>query len=235
MMSFARRVVSRVRWYEVAPELVLAGGLSVFAVTEPHAAASAFKSSRALVLMGVVAVGWVIARTVTFAYMPRRALRFVLFAVAALAILKVVVLPAYNDHTVVETLAARPVSTASVPPAAAVTVPVEPVKIRAGSLAGIDHRASGTVNVYRQPDGRVVVGLEDFDIQPGPAYAVYLVEGPARDDKHGGTRLAALRGNRGTQFYDAPNAIDLSSGQWTVLVWCETFDVPVANATPIPL
>ena len=73
------------------------------------------------------------------------------------------------------------------------------------------------------------LGLESIDIQPGPAYALYLVPGSGRDDPDGGTRLAALRGNRGTQFYDAPPSLDLTTGAWTVLVWCETFDVPVAH------
>jgi len=39
-------------------------------------------------------------------------------------------------------------------------------------------------------------------------------------------------GNRGTQFYETPATTDLTTGAWTVLVWCETFDVPVAHATP---
>jgi hypothetical protein len=92
----------------------------------------------------------------------------------------------------------------------------------------------GTVNLYRRPDGGLVIGLEDFDIQPGPAYVLYLVPGADHHDLGGGTRIESLRGNRGTQFYDAPTATDIDSGEYTVLVWCETFDVPVANATPIP-
>ena len=99
-------------------------------------------------------------------------------------------------------------------------------------VGGIDHRASGTVTLYRQPDTGVVIGLEEFDIQPGPAYALYLVPGSDRQDHDGGTRLSKLRGNRGTQFYDVPEDVMVDGGAWTVLVWCETFDVPVANATP---
>ena len=37
----------------------------------------------------------------------------------------------------------------------------------------------------------------------------------------------------GTQFYDVPADVDLAAGPWTVLVWCQTFGVPVANATPV--
>ena len=46
------------------------------------------------------------------------------------------------------------------------------------------------------------------------------------------TVLGDLRGNRGTQFYDVPAGADLENGPWTVLVWCQTFAVPVAGATP---
>ena len=45
-------------------------------------------------------------------------------------------------------------------------------------------------------------------------------------------RATDLRGNRGTQFYDVPAGINVDHGSWTVLVWCQTFGVPVANATP---
>jgi hypothetical protein len=107
------------------------------------------------------------------------------------------------------------------------------MRVRVGAFRGIDHRASGTVAVYRQPDGRFVVGLEDFDIQPGPDYDLYVVPGTNRDRRDGGTRLDDLKGNRGTQFYEVPVGLDLANGDWTVLVWCQTFGVPVANATPV--
>ena len=76
------------------------------------------------------------------------------------------------------------------------------------------------------------MGLEDIDIQPGPDYDLYIVPGADRKDSKGGIRLGDLRGNKGTQFYEAPAGIDLENGPWTVLVWCQTFAVPVANATP---
>lgn len=39
-------------------------------------------------------------------------------------------------------------------------------------------------------------------------------------------------GNMGTQFYDVPAAVEIGSSPWTVLVWCQTFAVPIAYATP---
>jgi hypothetical protein len=214
--------------------VVVLAGLGIFAITEPHAAGSAFKSTKALVIMGAVGVGWVLARLATLVVVRWPGVRMALFGLAGLVILKVVVLPAYDDHTVIEALPAQPVVAVSVP--AGVPPPtVQPVKISSGPLRGIDHRASGTVNVYRQPDTHLVIGLEDFDIQPGPAYALYVVAGADREDVDQGTRIERLRGNKGSQFYDAPDDVDLAAGPWTVLVWCETFDVPVANATPLSL
>ena len=223
-----RTLVARahVRWYDFVPEAVLGAGLIVFAVTEPHAVASAFKSGKALALMAAVTVGWLVARGVLFVSVRWPAVRVALFGLAALAVLGIVVLPAYDTHTVIETLPA----TASVAMPAA--VPPVPVKVRSGSFRGIDHRAAGSVNLYRSANGHVIVGLEGFDIQPGPAYALYLVPGADRRDRDGGTRIGRLRGNRGTQFYDVPTNIDVATRPWTVLVWCETFGVPVANATP---
>lgn len=278
----------RPRWYELLPEAVLAGGLTLFLVDETDAATSALRSTRALALMALVAAAWVGARVLLARVVPWAGARTGVFAVATLAVLAVAVLPAYDDDTVVETFpgaaamgapggsadeatpggapltkapdpgatvttsaagsgasattaatggprpapAAAPTTAAPAPPATTAPTPAQPVRLAVGSFRGVDHRASGTVALYQRADGRYVVGLEDFDIQPGPDYDVYLVPGADKEDRGGGTRLDDLRGNRGTQFYDVPPGIDLSSGTWTVLVWCQTFAVPVATATP---
>src|SRR3954454_8414753 len=96
--SLAGRARSRLRWYEFAPEVVLALGLRLFAGTEPHAAVAAFKSSKAIGIMVVVALGWVLLRAVTLVLVRLPPIRLAVFAAAALAVLKVVVLPACNDH-----------------------------------------------------------------------------------------------------------------------------------------
>ena len=252
--KLARRLLARLRWYELAPEVVLLVGLGSFAATEPHPAASVLKSPKALLLMAVVALSWLIARLVSLGAVRWPPARAVLFGAGALAILKVVVLPAYQNHTVVEQFptsmaaAAAPsiVPTTSVEMASeswavttsanavSTTTGSESVRIRSGALRGVDHRASGTVASYLRDNGGVVIGLEDFDIQPGPAYALYIVAGTDRRDRDGGTRIERLRGNRGTQYYDVPATVEIARGSWTVLVWCETFAVPVANATPAP-
>jgi hypothetical protein len=265
----------RPRWYELVPEAVLVLGLTFFLVDQTDAATSAFRSGRAVALMAAVALAWVGLRVVLARTLPFPAARAVIFAVGAAAVLAVVVIPAYDDDTVVETFPVASGSMAvttlpgpeitappgpatttvpAVPPTAArtaappattpltappttvapvTTVPApQPDRLRTGSFRGVDHRASGTVSIYRQPDGRYVVGLEDFDIQPGPDYDVYVVPGTDKTDRDGGTRLDDLRGNRGTQYYEVPAGVDLGEGAWSVLVWCQTFAVPVATATP---
>ena len=225
-------LISRARWYEFLPEVVVIAGLGLFAITEPHAAAAGLKSTKAVVLVVTVAVVWILGRLALWAGIRWPAIRLAVFAVGAAAILKVVVLPSYDDHTVNEAL---PVVVQTPDTATVIASPdsVPPVKVKSAELRGIDHRASGTAALYAGADRRVIVGLEEFDIQPGPAYALYIVNGADRHDNDGGTRIERLRGNKGTQFYDAPSSVDLTKGDWTVLVWCETFDVPVANATPI--
>jgi hypothetical protein len=153
-------------------------------------------------------------------------------------VLAIVVLPAYDDTTVVESFPAaavqpaRPPSTEPGAPTPSTPAPAAPVVVGSGMLEGIDHRATGTVRLYERADGSHVVGLEAIDVQPGPDYDVYVVPGADRDRLDGATRLDDLRGNQGTQFYEVAGA-DLGTGAWTVLIWCETFDVPIANATPV--
>ncbi len=111
----------------------------------------------------------------------------------------------------------------------------EPVRITSGEIRGIDHDATGTATVYRQPDGSYVVGLENIDIEPGPDYRVYVVPTPDADRPDDGTEIDALKGNQGTQFYPVPRAVGDVGDGWTVLVWCRAFGVPVAAATQLPV
>ena len=245
------------RWWELLPEVLLAVGLGLFLLMETSAATSAFRSRTAIVLMVLVGAAWLLGRIVLVRYAPWPALRLGVFAIAALGVLRVVVYPAYDNTTVVETLPVVGAAAAATLPDASLTttsspagspaaapiaptttaapeppVSLEPVALRSSAIHGIDHRASGTAVIYRLPDGSLVVGLEDINIQPGPDYDVYVVPGAGREDPDGGLRLDDLRGNKGTQYYPVPAGTDAASGGWTVLVWCQTFDVPVAGATP---
>ena len=111
------------------------------------------------------------------------------------------------------------------------TTAAQPMRVSTRDLRGIDHDASGTASIYRLPDGSLVVGLEDIDVEPGPDYHVYVAAGADRQDRNEAIYLAARRGNQGTQYYDVPReAGDVGEG-WTVLVWCRSFGVPIANVT----
>lgn len=242
IVSWTRRTIEKLHWYDLIPEVVLAAGLTYFLVDEPDAATSAFASSRAVALMMAVAAVWLFARVAFTWFVRWPAVRIAVFGAAAIAVLGIVVVPAYDDSTVVETFpkaAGSPERPPTVPTAregeaTPTTAPAaDPEVIGTGTLGGIDHRAEGTVNFYRRADGTHVVGLEGIDVQPGPDYDVYVVPGTDRRDLGDALRLDDLRGNQGTQFYDVGGGVDLGSGSWTVLIWCETFSVPIANATPV--
>jgi hypothetical protein len=127
-----------------------------------------------------------------------------------------------------------PTTVPSAAPAAPVTTTAAPapVRVRSAAFRGINHRASGTASIIRQPNGSYVVGLEDIDFEPGPDYFVFIVPGNATRPGDGAVELDKLRGNVGTQFYDVPGGTNPTDGEWTVLVWCRVFAVPIAAAVP---
>jgi hypothetical protein len=102
---------------------------------------------------------------------------------------------------------------------------------RAGFQGLTGHRGNGDAAVYRLEDGSVLLRFEQVDIGSGPELDVYVVPGPDQRGPGGGAYVAPLTAERGNQNYAVPGGVDLTTGTWTVLVWCETFDVEVANAT----
>jgi hypothetical protein len=162
--------------------------------------------------------------------------------VLAVGAVVVLVVPTLRDTKVVEAFpmpkssgpVAAPVgedTDGQAEPAPTTSAAPQPVRLATGTFRGIDHDASGAASVYRLPDGALVVGLEDIDIEPGPDYQVYVVPGVDRESPDGGTHLDGLRGNQGTQYYDVPADVGDVGPGWTVLVWCRAFGVPVAAAT----
>ena len=100
-----------------------------------------------------------------------------------------------------------------------------------GTIKGLDgHSGSGGVSLIRETDGSFVVRFESFAIEGAPDPVVYVVQGSDVQGK-GGTSLGAQRGNQGeASDYAVPGGTSPGAG-WTVLVWCEQFAVPIANAT----
>ncbi|MBA3292178.1 MAG: hypothetical protein H0T40_00230 [Geodermatophilaceae bacterium] len=62
---------------------------------------------------------------------------------------------------------------------------------------------------------------------------MYLVSGANVSVPDGGTLLGDLKGTIGDQNYEVPAGAIPAAGveAVTVLIWCEIFAVPVANAT----
>jgi hypothetical protein len=231
---------------ELIPQYLLGLATLVFAVTKFNAVRSAAESLQAVAINTAIAVGWLLFSLVLMPLLVRsQAVRVVIVSLAAIALAWVMFANAFRDKTVVETLrgldrpavAPAPAAVADEEPSVAptappTTAPAGPVRVRSAELRGIDHRASGTASIIRQPDGSYVVGLEEIDIEPGPDYRVYVVPGNTERTSDGAVELDALRGNKGTQFYDVPGDVMVGDGEWTVLIWCKRFAVPVAAAVP---
>jgi Electron transfer DM13 len=108
---------------------------------------------------------------------------------------------------------------------------VEPVEVTAGMFTGIDHNATGTVNVYEQ-DGRFVLRFEDdTNIQNGPDLYVWVLPAESYDGGIPGEYLdlGVLTGTVGSQNYQLPESFDPSVHR-TVLIWCLRFAVPFGAA-----
>lgn len=187
--------------------------------------------------------------------------RVVGMAVPALAVVAWVGLPSVADRRVDEALpgaaplvaapvpeaeeAAAPAGDAVAPPASneagteaeagadPAAPPAEPVRLAAGSLAGIDHEAEGGAALYSLPDGTALARLEEVDIEPGPDYRLYLVPGAGATTPDGGVDLGPLAGNVGSSNYPLPTGTP-TEGEQTLLVWCRAFAVPIAAAALAP-
>jgi len=105
-----------------------------------------------------------------------------------------------------------------------------PVELGRADLVGIDHRASGTARLIRLADGSLLARLESFEVQPGPDYYVHVLHGADVHRPAAGSQVARLRGTSGNQNYPlaAGRQVALPA---TVLIWCRTFDTPIAAAT----
>lgn len=226
------------RWVEALPTVLLVVAVVVKAVVSPNAARDSFTSTRPLLLTILVTVGWLLLWLVLLPRFVRNGwVRVAILGVVAVGLSVALVLPSVRNSEVVEsfpTVAPRTASSAPTADSPTPTSATAPIRLGAAPLIGIDHDATGTAVLYEQPDGSVVVGLEEIDVEPGPDYLVYVVPGVDRSGPDDGAiELDRLRGNQGTQFYPVPTGSDVTAGDWTVLIWCRAFAVPIANATPV--
>ena len=224
--------------------------VALFGLLRPGPFVATLKSPNALLRIALLVAVLAGVSRLLRRYVANPIVRAAVPSVLAVGVLAIVVLPYFRDEMVVETLPmssmelglpvtttlAAPTSIAATPTSVVTTttVPAPPARVAAGTLRGIDHRASGTAALYRLSDGTAFVRLEDINVQNGPDYVLYLVPGNDRRAPGAGVELGALKGNQGTQNYAVPDGVDIRAPQ-TVLIWCRAFAVPVANATQSPV
>ncbi len=98
------------------------------------------------------------------------------------------------------------------------------------------HYGKGHVTLYGEGDSRKTVHLaDDFQVGPGPAFHVYLVDHAkvrsAADFKSAGKiDLGKIRAFKGSQIFPVPASADMSAFK-SVVVWCEDFGVLISPAT----
>ena len=130
-----------------------------------------------------------------------------------------------------EAAAPAETTTTTAPPTTTTTAPPEPVETHRGTFRGLTgHRGSGDAAVYTLADGSRLLRLEEVDVGPGPDLDLYLVPGVDERTPTDGIKVDDLKAERGNQNYELPADLVLD-GDWTVLVWCESFRVEVAHAT----
>lgn len=228
---------------QALPAVVFLVTFGIFFVDKNREARTVLSSGRGLLTVGAIVLGYlaiavVVRRYARWAWATPLVLTGVVAGLAAW-----IVRPYYVDETADRQLVAGAVQDASkvaVPAPAASTgqpppsqePPSGPVRISAGMIQGIGHDGTGTISILRSPNGERVVRLEDFDIEGTPDPRVYLVQGNDVQEP-GGIELGRLRGNRGQVLDYAIPTSDAGPG-WTVLVWCRSFSVPIANATQLP-
>ncbi|MCA1692212.1 MAG: DM13 domain-containing protein [Actinobacteria bacterium] len=223
------------------PAVAFLATFGFFFVDKNREARTVLKSGRGLftvaaIIVGYLAIAFVLRRFVRWAWAAPVVLTAVVVALAAW-----IVRPYYVDETADRQLVAGPVQDASevTAPATSQDQPPQsqapaagPVRISSGAIRGLGHDASGTISIIRSPDGSSVARFENFDIEGTPDPRVYLVQG---DDVRapGGIELGRLQGNVGQVLDYAVPDTEAGPG-WTVLVWCRSFSVPIANATQTP-
>ncbi len=119
-------------------------------------------------------------------------------------------------------------TTTTAAPTTTTTVPEGPVLLSVSEWISIGHPGTGTVLVYRQPDGSHVVRFEDLDVSNGPDLLVILSAAPLVDDRAAYSEaaylsLGDLKGNQGNQNYIVPAEVNLEEYQ-TVAIWCRRFN-----------
>lgn len=104
-----------------------------------------------------------------------------------------------------------------------------------GDFVTHEHATSGKAQLFRQPDGTIVLAIAGLKTSDGPDLRVWVtdqaVEKDAWDVFDDGyyVELGKLKGNKGDQLYEVPAETDLSKVT-SVTIWCARFDVSFGAA-----
>ena len=135
-----------------------------------------------------------------------------------------------SPATTTSTTIAPTTTTTTVPPTTTTTttVPEGPVLLSSSEWISIGHPGTGTVLLYRQPDGSHVIRFEDLEVSNGPDLLVILSQAPLVNDRAAYSAaeylsLGDLKGNKGNQNYEVPAEINLEDYK-TVAIWCRRFN-----------
>jgi len=245
MQPAPARSKSLLRAWSVRASLV-AAAVGLLALTAPEVITATFSSPGTFLRVAGLTAALVLWSVLAGRFVPNRWAKVAVVTVPVLAVSFWQLRPYYVEDLVDEAF----------PVAAAASAPQQPGSVDAGAtpIAGEDttaapatgaptalsdgrfqgltgHRGAGTATAFALADGAQLVRLTEFDISNGPGLELYLVPRADARDVRDGVKVADLKGNRGDQNYAVPKGLDLSSGTWTVLIWCAPFTVEVANAT----
>lgn len=108
------------------------------------------------------------------------------------------------------------------------TTTLPPVLGRGDFVAQTGHDVVGSAFVVDQEGTRLLV-LPELDSENGPDLQLYLSP-ESGGSVDGGTKIAPLKGNQGTQSYVLPPEVDLAALP-NVVIWCERFRLSFGTAT----
>ena len=221
----------------VVRALLVVAALAAVLAARPDLLAAAARSPLAWLAAGSVIGLAVLTRLAVARLLHRPGLAPWTATAVVLTCLALLIGPSLHETTLVEAFptATQPsaIGQASVPTVPAPTVPTNrspatadtATRLTSGRLHGIDHGASGGLALYRVGE-QVVLRFEGVNIQGTPGPSVQLVPRGGRTPS-GGLRLGALKAEHGSFSYRLPAGFNAAS-TWSVLVWCDPYNTPVA-------
>lgn len=160
-----------------------------------------------------------------------------------IVVLGLIALPVFQpwklvvDQTVNEPLPTAPTGPAPASAAATPSAPAAPSQLSTGQLVSQEHDTTGTVTIFRLPDGQRLLRLSNFSTSNGPDLHVWLSDQKLQSGTEGWfvfddgqhVDLGGLKGNIGDQNYVIPAEVDL--GRYpSVSIWCQRFSVSFGAA-----